>query len=188
MMHPLLLDAAVQHFDMVRAVTGLEPEKVFCREWKRTGSSLSGFGSASAIFELTGGVPLIYNATWDQRGDYPATTGWWGTWRIQGSEGELRAEGKKGIWINGVSSPTTVQPLDVRALSLVVFDQFLRTIRTGSEAPTSAWSDLKTLAMSEMAIRSAESGASVTLSDLNPSPYAPPPEDVETGAGPVEIG
>lgn len=170
--HPLLLDGAVQHFDMVRAVTGLEAESVFCAAWRRETSVLSGPGSASAIFHLSGGVPLTYTGAWDHPREAPDRTGWWGDWRIYGSRGEIRAEGNRGVWVNGQESAVVVEPLDVKRLSLVVLDQFIRTVRTGVAMPTDGWSDLGSLAMSEMAIRSADSGRPVAVTELDPSPNA----------------
>ncbi|MDQ2730199.1 MAG: Gfo/Idh/MocA family oxidoreductase [Armatimonadota bacterium] len=179
---PLLLDGAVQHFDMVRAVTGLEAESVFATAWRRETSVLSGPGSASAIFHLSGGVPFSYTGTWDHPREASDRTGWWGDWRIYGSQGEIRAEGNRGVWVNGVESAVVVEPLDVKRLSLVVLDQFIRTVRTAVAMPTDGWSDLGSLAMSEIAIRSADTGRPVSATELEPTPFAarnaPPLETV----------
>jgi len=189
MEHPLLLDAAIQHFDMVRAVTGLEAESAFCRAWTRQQSSFYGAGSASAIFELTGGVPFTYTGTWDLSAQSDDTTGWWGVWRIQGGLGDLRAEGKLGLWVNGAASAVGVETLDVRRLSMVVLDQFIRGIRIGSMMPTDGWSDLRSLSMSELCIRSNRSGARAMASDLEEAPddiiddpFAPPGGAIELPA------
>ena len=158
MAHPLLLDAAVQHFDMVRAITGLEAESVFCRSWRRDRGCFTGHGSASALFSMTGGVPFSYRGTWEHSADAGDATGWWGDWRIQGTMGTLRAEGKRGLWVNGSPSAVVIRGLDVRQLSAVVLDQFLRAVREGQALPSNGADDLKTLAMSELCIRSSASG------------------------------
>ena len=188
MEHPLLLDGAIQHFDMVRAVTGLDVESVFCRTWKRERSSLKGFGSAAAVFELSGGIPFSYVGSWDVTSEAADCTGWWGEWRIQGSVSELRAAGRTGLWIGGVRSPVTVEPLDVKRLSLIVFDQFLRAIREGAPMATDGVADLKTFNMTEMCIRSASIGARVHISDLKPpiSDSMPAPTDEVEVEPPME--
>lgn len=179
MQHPLLLDAAIQHFDMVRAVTGLEVESAFCRSWRRAWSTFSGSGCASALLTLTGGVPFTYLGSWEQSPDGDAT-GWWGEWHIQGTTGDLRAEGTRGLWINGRASAVAVENLDVRRLSRIVLDQFLRAIRTGAPAATDGWNDLHSLSMSELCIRSAASGAPVSVAELDPPlPGQPVPRPVE---------
>ena len=56
MQHVLLVDMAIHTFDAARAMTGLEGERVYCREWEPANSWYRQGSSAIAIFDMGGGL------------------------------------------------------------------------------------------------------------------------------------
>ena len=81
MEHVLLVDMAIHTFDAARAMTGLEGERVYCREWDPVNSWYRQGSSTAAIFDMGGGAVFTYRGSWCSEG---APTSWEVSWRIIG--------------------------------------------------------------------------------------------------------
>lgn len=88
--HPLLLDMAVHHFDVVRSLTGANFETVYCIESNPDDSSFKSGSSASAIFTLDNGVVFTYQGSWSDVGQ---STSFMGIWRIVCEKGTIVWDG-----------------------------------------------------------------------------------------------
>jgi predicted dehydrogenase len=86
----LLADMAIHTLDAARAITGLRPISVLAQEWRPEWSWYQGACSASAVFEMEGGVRFVYGGSWSAQGHM---TSWESDWRAIGSEGSLRWTG-----------------------------------------------------------------------------------------------
>ena len=173
MEHVLLLDMAIHTFDAVRAMTGLDATRVYCREWDPANSWYRSGSSAVAIFDLEGGAVFTYRGSWCADG---APTSWEAGWRIVGERGSLvwdgfedvRAEaiGTTSAGAAGKAAPVEVPPVDPRDRlggHLGVLQDFVAATRGGPPPETAGSDNLNSLAMVFGAIRSAETGLPVDI-------------------------
>ena len=86
MRHPLLMDMAVHHFDMMRYLLGHNAERVFARTWNPSVSNTQGDMNAFVWVDMEGGVKVNYTGAFASPG---TDTGWNGRWVITGSRGSL---------------------------------------------------------------------------------------------------
>src|SRR5205814_1591110 len=63
MTSPLLLDMAIHTFDAARYLSQADPVSVYCEEFNPAWSWYQGNASASAIFELSGGLQYTYRGS-----------------------------------------------------------------------------------------------------------------------------
>ena len=172
--HVLLLDMAIHTFDAARAMTGLEAQRVYCREWNPTGSWYRQGSSAVAIFDMSNGAVFTYRGSWCADGE---RTSWEAAWRIVGERGSLVWDGFDTIDVEVVAgdardglfsrtSPAEVPPLDAADAiggHLAIMKQFVAAVGGGPLPETASTDNLNSLAMVFGAIRSAESGQAVVL-------------------------
>lgn len=162
MAHPYLLDMAVHHVDLIRAITGLEIVEVDARSWPVPDGPFRHEPSVSALLTLTDGTPVAYDGTWAEA--LGRETSWNGDWELLGSRG-------RATWTGGVQSALrgTVafaahgQPPRRLALPvlpaidrLAVLHEARRAIRDGDEPESSAADNLRTLAAVLAIARSSE--------------------------------
>ncbi len=175
MPHVLLLDMAIHTFDQCRQMLGRNAARVTCHEFNPAGSWFSHGAGAIALFEMEGGVPFSYRGSWCARG---FNTEWAGSWRITGEKGTLIWDGADKISLERVTTPwdgkTFMEPcerVDISPATLAAHElghagligDFLRAIETGTPAQTAAADNLRSLAMVEGAIRSAQNRETVSL-------------------------
>ncbi len=91
---PLLLDMAIHTVDAARFLSGQDPVSVYCEEFNPTWSWYEGASSATAIFEMTGGLRYTFRGSWCSEGKH---TSWEADWRAIGPRGTA-------IW-DGLSDP-----------------------------------------------------------------------------------
>ena len=178
MRHVLLHDMAIHTFDQCRYLAGLDAERVTCHESNSSGSWFSHGASATALFEMSGGIPFSYRGSWCARG-FP--TAWAGTWRIVGERGTLLWDGEDrieaeridGTWdgkaffepVEKLSFPPAAMEPGRRGHAGNI-GEFLDAIDAGITPQTEAADNLKTLAMVEAATESARLGQVVSLTRL----------------------
>jgi predicted dehydrogenase len=98
MRHPYVLDMAIHHFDLLRALTRREVEEVYARSWRAPDSPYEHHPTTAAIMTLAGGVPVTYAGDWATRGE---ETSWNGHWEVLGERGRLtwaRSEHVEEFW------------------------------------------------------------------------------------------
>ncbi len=170
MPHPLLMDMAIHHFDLARALIGTEPLSVYCESYNPDWSWFSGDAAASAIFEFGGGIRFSYSGSWVSPG---LETSWNGRWRVSGAEGTA-------LW-DGDHEPVAASAADETIAALLRDEpeqiagslaEFVHVLRSGATASTEVHSNLLSLAMVEAAIRSAALGQRVSIAAVLDSAYA----------------
>ncbi|AFZ67851.1 putative dehydrogenase [Deinococcus peraridilitoris DSM 19664] len=167
--HPLLLDMAIHHFDLMRFVLGREPLRIDCQTFNPKWSPFRDPASGVATIEFEGGVVVSYRGSWASSGP---VTPWAGEWRMDAEGGELR-------WTSR-DTPTpdhvTLRPLDGRPRPLPLPDTgkldragalaaFVQAVRDGTEPPSSGRENLGSLALALAAIRSSQERRIVELSE-----------------------
>ncbi len=174
MEHVLLVDMAIHTFDAARAMTGLEGERAYCREWDPVNSWYRQGSSTAAIFDMGGGAVFTYRGSWCSEG---APTSWEASWRIIGERGSLTWDGFDAIRAEAVDGdardgrfartrPIEVPPLDPADRvggHLGVMQDFLAAIEGGPPPETAGADNLKSLAMVFGAVASAEAGRPVDI-------------------------
>jgi predicted dehydrogenase len=169
MEHPLILDMAVHHFDLIRWITGLEATSVTARTWNPPWSQFAGDASAVCAFAMDGGAHVVYTASWHPRGQ---VTDWNCVWRIECERGYLvldrdvvRAYEGDDPNRPGSADEEEIVPLVAleRSEQAAVLTDFADAVRTGRPAPTTARDNLRSIEMVFAAVRAAESGAAVAL-------------------------
>lgn len=169
--HFYLLDFAVHHLDLLRAVTGQNVCEVFSRGVRVPNSPYYHNAAGVTVLELEQGALVTYESSY---ACYGSETAWSGEWDFVGEAGRL-------LWRGGVSNPNTAeitlelwgeQPrlvplpeLDASDSSAVL-QQFVRAIRTAAAPETSGADNLHTLATVFGCMESVETGRVVRPSDL----------------------
>jgi predicted dehydrogenase len=169
MQHPLILDMAVHHFDLIRWVTGLEPRSVAAHTWNPPWSQFAGDASAICLFTMDNGARVVYTASWHPRGQ---VTDWNCVWRVEGERGYLVLdrdvirvyEGddphRPGSRDEEEVVPLVAMPRSDQAAVLVAFAE---AVRSGRPAATTARDNLHSIEMVFAAVEAAETGAPVVL-------------------------
>lgn len=168
MQHPLLLDMAIHTFDQARFLSGKDAYSVFCHEFNPQGSWYAQGASAIAIFELTKGAVFNYRGSWCAQG---LPTSWHSTWRFIGEKGTLLWDGELAISAERIEENITekgffqpVVPVTVKPIALTPaavehagnIGEFLDSLDKGVTPQTVATDNLRSLAMVEAAVTSAE--------------------------------
>jgi len=173
MEHVLLLDMAIHTFDAARLITGADATSVSCHEWNPHGSSFRHGASASAVFEMGGGVVYNYHGSWCAEG---CSTSWEGAWRIVGERGTVLWDGGDGLRCEIVKERRTGRRWQTVERSVPrrcpkrltgghdgAMREFIACVRNGSTPETICTDNIKSLAMVHAAIRSSEQGRRVKV-------------------------
>ncbi|TAM66532.1 MAG: Gfo/Idh/MocA family oxidoreductase [Microbacteriaceae bacterium] len=81
---PLIVDMAIHHFDLMRAVLGVEPTEVYAHSFNPSWSPFQGNACANVEFRCAAGATINYQGSWCERGPL---TSWDGSWTIEGDRG-----------------------------------------------------------------------------------------------------
>ncbi|MFP4376011.1 MAG: Gfo/Idh/MocA family protein [Spirochaetales bacterium] len=172
MEHVLLFDMAIHTFDMARFISGADPQAVYCHEWNPAGSWYSHGASAVAIFEMSGGVVFTYRGSWCAEGQ---STSWESEWHAVGTTGSARWDGGAGLAAERLVAGAegfarTVEAVELPAPEVweksghaAAIDDFLNCLREGRQPQTHGGDNVRSLAMTLEAIRSAEQGKRIEI-------------------------
>jgi predicted dehydrogenase len=167
---PLLLDMAIHTFDAARYLSGADPVAVYCDEYNPSWSWYRGNASATAIFEMTGGLRFTYRGTWVGEG---FRTAWESEWRAQGPRGTVMWDGQNPpiveVVIEEGGMEATTERRNVEPRSGVERDiagslkDFAHALRTGATPMGECHDNIKSLAMVFAAIESARTGRKIRV-------------------------
>lgn len=156
---PLLQDMSIHHFDLLRLITGAEPERIYCEAWNPQWTPFSGPSAAVASITFPG-VVVSYRGSWITAAP---VTPWGGRWSLEFEHGEV-------FWTNSDDDMShdkvVVRPRGARPRSAALrpmlrtgpsatITEFADSIRTGREPETSGRNNLGTIAFVAAAIESA---------------------------------
>lgn len=168
---PLLLDMAIHTLDAARFLSGTDPVAVYCDEFNPPWSWYQGAASATAIFEMSGGLRYTYCGSWCSEGRH---TSWEAEWRAVGPYGTATWDGHAAPVAEIVSAPGdflsatethagAVDPSFASGIAGSLRD-FVRALRTGATPMGECHDNIKSLAMVFGAIESAATGRRVPIS------------------------
>lgn len=167
---PLILDMAIHHFDLARALTGADPVAVYAMEFNPKGSWYKGDVAATCIFEMSDSSVFTYRGSWCAEG-FP--TSWNGDWRIVGNKGTILFEkdeeprtqivdGTEGFHVPMKDVQIPVPEMAARSMKHGLCDM-LEFLRSGKTPETECHDNIKSLAMVFAAIESARKGERVLI-------------------------
>lgn len=168
----LLLDMAIHTFDAARYVSGTDPVSVYCEEFNPPWSWYSGASSATALFEMTGGLRYTYRGSWSSEG---RDTSWEADWRCVGPHGTA-------VWDGTAAAPPSAGVVRgtegfLREADIVEgtvrhdapggiagsLQDFLNALGTGGSPMGECHDNIKSLAMVFAAIESSATGRRVAV-------------------------
>ncbi len=172
--HPLLMDMAIHHFDLMRYVLGQEPVSVYCQAWNPPWSNFTEPPAAVATIVFDGGTVVDYRGSWVSTG---AQTTWDGEWQIECAGGVIAWTGRddNSLGADAVTlRPRGKRPSRVPLPALTYWDragslaEFVDAVRGGREPLTSGRDNLASAALMFAAMQSAETGQPInTLHPLS---------------------
>lgn len=175
--HPLLLDMAIHHFDLLRLVLDQEPTSVYCYAWNPPWSNFRDPAAAVATIEFDRGAVVDYRGSWVSTAP---DTPWAGSWRIECERGEI-SWASRDDWtpdaraLNADTVSVRLRGKRARHIPLPRLEHvdragtlaaFVAAIRSGQEPETSGRRNVPTLALTFAAIASAESGLAQPVAPL----------------------
>ena len=152
MPHPLLLDMAVHHVDLVRSITGREIVEVDARGWVVGDSPFRHNPTVDALLTLDDGTPVAYHGTWAEA--LGRETSWNGDWELVGAKARATWTGAPNDALRGTvalerygRARERLRPAPLPALDrLGVLHEARHAIESGVEPECSAADNLRTLA------------------------------------------
>ncbi|MEV0233371.1 Gfo/Idh/MocA family oxidoreductase [Nonomuraea sp. NPDC050786] len=168
--HPLLQDMAIHLFDAARAVSGADPVSVYCESFRPSWTWYAGACSATAIFEMTGGLRYTFAGSWSAPGQ---PTSWTGSWRAAGPRGTAlwdgdghapTAEAADGQVVRAYAPDSDPFPGRRRFGGLAEgLEEFVTGLRTGRAPQGECHDNIRSLAMVTAALESARTGTRVPI-------------------------
>jgi len=161
MEHPLIVDMAIHHFDMLRYFLGADPIAVSGQSWNPSWSWFRGDASTALHFAFEGNVHASYTGSWCSTG---AETSWNADWRIECEDGVYVATNDV-LYRAPTGEELRTVPLDPMPLSRqgYLLDAFRRAITEDIVPETTAADNLKSLGMVFGAVEAVSSGNVVHL-------------------------
>ncbi|WP_243229339.1 Gfo/Idh/MocA family protein [Microbacterium sp. CIAB417] len=165
MPHVLLVDMAIHAFDAARFLIDAEPVSVYCEEFNPEWSWYEGAANAAAVFEFDGGIRYVYNGSWCAPG---LETSWNGSWRVSAAHGSAEWDGDGPPVVHRPEAGGAVPvPLETGAQEIAgSLAAFVAALRTGRRPDGAASENLRSLAMVQAAVQSAETGQRVRIDDV----------------------
>lgn len=173
---PLLLDMAIHHFDLLRAVLGTEPLSVYATTWNAEWAGYRDPPEAAALITFADGTTVSYRGSWISP---RSPTLWAGEWRMEFERGEVwwtsRGDQSSGshdeLWT--YDHYAQGQQVQLPALEYIdragALDAFVRALRANTTPESSADENLGSLKLAYAVIESALARRSVDLeTDNNP--------------------
>ncbi|HMP43431.1 MAG TPA: Gfo/Idh/MocA family oxidoreductase [Roseiflexaceae bacterium] len=163
MANVLLLDMAIHTFDAARYLLGdPDPVAVYCEEFNPPWSWYRGNASATAIFEMAGGVRFSYRGSWCAEGRH---TSWEADWRAVGPRGTATWDGHEALVADEVVAQGGFHADVVQRTGVVTAEMpsgiagslrdFINALRSGATPMGECHDNIKCLAMVFAAIESA---------------------------------
>ena len=175
--HSILVQIAIHHFDLMRAILERDPVRVYCHTWRPPASESKAPQAAAAVIEFDGGTVASYRGSMVSSG---AQTPWGGAWRIECADGDILVRGPEypgelGDIEVGPGDPEYVEIRPragaVRKVELPtmpsnrlgVLEAFVHAVDRGTDLPISGHNNLPSLALMIAAGESARQGRAVPV-------------------------
>jgi predicted dehydrogenase len=169
MAFPLLVDMAIHHLDLIRAVTGRNIARVTAQSFRPAWSWYQHEPGLKMLLELDDGTPFSYSGDWSALG---RQTSWNGNWRLQCAAGSIHNDkdvvsvARSEKWFkNEAEEKIDFPPPPQNGLARLLAD-FARAIRTGEPAETSGADNLWSFAAVMAGVQSATEKRTIDVASL----------------------
>lgn len=174
---PLVLDMAIHHFDMARAIIGLDPVSVYAEEFNPSWSWYKGDACANCLFTMEGGVRFSYSGSWCAEGNSVDWNGHWRTYSRDGWTywtGGSHLEGMKVTARGGFMAEMEGIPFSGTHSGLLEgiegsLAEFLDALESGATPQGEASDNIKSLAMVFASLKSSREGRRVEIAEIMPA-------------------
>ena len=175
MEYPLLIDMAIHHIDLIRAVTGRDIVKVTAQTFRPQWSWYDHHPGLKMLMQLEGDLPFSYSGDWSARG---RNTSWNGAWRLQCEHGSLELlhdntilQSTNTFWDENktrtpIATDTNADGTVSEAAQSALLTRFVEACRTGQAAETSGRDNLRSFAAVTAGVLSAQEGRTVDVREL----------------------
>ena len=167
MVHPMLWEQSIHHFDLLRFVYEDEPTDVYARTFNPSWSMYRDDTNVSAVFSFAGGRTVNYQGTWQSSHVTPGFE-----WRSECSEGVIVQRDQFGDlhWARRDVAALTEVPLAAHEIWVTdtqgVLGAFVAHLLDGAPLECSGADHLRSLAMVEACVRSSATGSAVSVPAL----------------------
>ena len=164
MVHPMLWEQSIHHFDLLRYVYEDEPTDVYARTFNPSWSMYRDDTNVSAIFSFAGGRTVTYQGTWQSSHVTPGFE-----WRSECSEGLIVQRDQFGDLHHARRDVAELTEVPLAPHETWVTDTagvlaaFVAHLRHGAPLECSGADHLRSLAMVEACVRSSATGAVVSV-------------------------
>ena len=156
MPHPLIIDMAIHHFDMLRYFLGSDAVAINARSWNPAWSWFAGDASAAAQIKFANGVHASYTGSWCSQA---LETSWNADWRFECERGVLlvaadrvfaqrllRIDEGEGALVNVHAEKREIPLIPMaRAGQAYLLQEFYEAVTGGGATGTTAQDNLKTM-------------------------------------------
>jgi predicted dehydrogenase len=182
MRYPLLVDMAIHHLDLIRAITGRNIARITAQSFNPSWSWYDHDCGLKMLMELEGPAlslskgpptPFSYSGDWSAKGRF---TSWDGDWRLQCADGAIHWQDGKIVlsrsatWCKDLTLGHVDPPPAGGSEQQHILDTFAKAIRGIEPAPTSGEDNLYSFGAVWAALESIKQGKSVTVKDLVMNP------------------
>ncbi len=168
--HVLVNDMSIHHFDLARLFVDADPVSVFAEEYVPAESWYRDGPNANCLFTMTDDIRFTYRGSWCAEGMH---TSWHGNWRIIGTKGTITYEndqaprGQIVVSEEGFNRPlgdvTLAAAPELAGGQHGALQEFLSAIDGGPTPQGECHDNIKSMAMVDYAVQSAESGQRVEV-------------------------
>ena len=174
MRHPLIIDMAIHHFDMMRFFLGSDAIEISARSWNPPWSWFDGDASAAAQVVFASGAHASYAGSWCSQA---LETSWNANWRFECERGVLLVEDDRVYIQRLLSVNDGAQGLanvhdEKRSVPLVgmeregqdyLLHEFYQAVTQGKSVGTPAQDNIHTTELVFGVVRACDSGGTVKL-------------------------
>lgn len=167
MVHPMLWEQSIHHFDLLRFVYEDEPTDVYARTFNPSWSMYRDDTNVSAVFSFAGGRTVNYQGTWQSSHVAPGFE-----WRSECSEGVIVQRDQFGDLHYARRDVADLSAVPLAPHETWVTDTagvlaaFVAHVRDGAALECSGADHLRSLAMVEACVRSSATGNAVSVPAL----------------------
>ncbi|MCK6580067.1 MAG: Gfo/Idh/MocA family oxidoreductase [Anaerolineae bacterium] len=143
MAHPLIVDMAIHHFDLMRFFLGDSPVEIYARSWNPPWSWFQGDASAAVTARFESGAVVSYTGSWCSQGQ---ETPWNADWRFECADGVLTLQ-EDQIYVQrrGQTEREEILPLKMeRQAQAYLLHEFYQAVTTGTTPATTCQDNLNT--------------------------------------------
>lgn len=174
MPHPLIIDMAIHHFDLMRLFFDSDALSISARSWNPPWSWFAGDASAAAQIEFANGAQASYTGSWCSQA---FETSWNANWRFECERGVLsvtddRVTIQRLLSVNeGARGLASVHD-DIREAPLIsmeresqdyLLQEFYEAVTQGKSVSTTAQDNIHTMAFVFGVVEACDSGKTVRL-------------------------